>query len=124
METIRILLYTDNSDIRKNPDPGSWGVTDLERFIKLKLQGIADVCFDVLNRHDVDLKTGQEINGAHKLTDGLLKQYDELWFFGYRQVNLPDAKPPEPPEPHNELECDEKELLCDWMKTGGVLITG
>jgi hypothetical protein len=121
METINILLYTDHPDIRKDPDPNSWGVTDLEKFIKLKLQNVAKVTLDVVNRHEGNRATGQEKNAANKLTCKLLKSYNELWFFGYRQIDLPDAKPP---QPHNELETEEQNELFDWMKTGGVLITG
>jgi hypothetical protein len=121
VETINILLYTDSPEIRKNPDPNSWGVTDLEKFIKLKLQNIADVSLCVVNRHERNPQTGRENNAANKLTRNLLKPYNEVWFFGYRQVNIPKG---EAPEPNNELELEEQNELFEWMKTGGVLITG
>ena len=57
-------------------------------------------------------------HASDKLTDALLAGYDQVWFFGVEQCNLPWA-------PENELTDDEVKALRSWMDAGGgVLMTG
>src|SRR5215218_9515043 len=111
MEKIRILVYADHSDFSLDPIGVDGGLRDLERFTKEKTKGIADVVFTFMQRHDHDPQ-GNEINAAHKLDIDLLNQFDEVWFFGVRQI---DTKT----EPNNELTEPEIADLTEWMQTGG-----
>jgi hypothetical protein len=114
METIRILLYTDKADI----STGShlWGLDSLQRFVVLKLKGIANVTFTMRNRH-FNYKHHRPQNGATPLTSSLLSHYDELWIFAALQANTAS-------EPLNQLEAAEIAALQTWMKKKGVFITG
>lgn len=115
METIRILLYTDYSYISENIN--LWGLTSLQRFIKLKLQGIAHVEFSLMNRHFDYVNNQPNVDGATRLTPELLDRHDELWVFGALQMNTTA-------HPHNELDDVEVAALRAWMQTGGVMVTG
>ena len=114
METIRILFYTDKSNISTNCN--FWGLTSVEQFVHLKLRGLADVKFTTRNRH-FDYATNQEVNGATPLNSTLLQDFDEIWVFGARQANTKT-------EPYNELDLTEISALREWMKEGGMMITG
>ena len=116
METITILVYVDSSIFTDQAGSLFGGLSDLVRFSKEKTKHLANVEFHFLQRHEKD-DLGNEINGANRLTADLLKPYDEVWFFGLRQVNTER-------QPHNELEDDEVESLTDWMNLGGVFLTG
>jgi hypothetical protein len=112
METLRILFYTDSADISENLH--LWGLTTLEKFIKLKLEPIVDIEISILNRH-IDYKNGRKHKyQATQLRKGLLDQFDELWIFGAL------------PAPANKPELTQAEIqdLTEWMKKGGVFITG
>src|SRR5689334_24937145 len=113
METIRILFYTDSCDVSENRH--FWGLTDLESFIKLKLASIACIQISVLNRH-IEYKNGQKRYKyrATKLRKQLLDKFDELWIFGVLQATKDDP----------ELTKAEIRDLTQWMKRGGVFITG
>lgn len=115
METIRILLYTDDPTISQ--DKFHRGLTDLERFISLKLKGIANVTVTLKNRHFDYLTNQPNVSGATQLTSTFLADYDELWIFGVEQTNTKKG-------PRNKLEPEEIGALLEWMKTGGVMITG
>lgn len=114
MEKIRILFYTDYAPISN--DKHRMGLTDLKRFIELKISGLVNVRIDIRNRH-YDYKKNTPVNGATPLTSTFLKDYEELWIFGYRPKKTKT-------EPHNELAQEEVDALLEWMKTGGVMITG
>ena len=112
METLRILFYTDSADISE--DIHIWGLTRLEQFIELKLASIVNIEIRILNRH-IDYKNGHKYKyQATKLRKALLDQFDELWIFG--ALPAPADKP--------ELTKPEIHDLTEWMKTGGVFITG
>lgn len=106
MKTIRILFYTDSIALEDETDEKC--VSDVRRFIALKLDGIAKV--DI----QVRVRTGPPVDPAVKLTLGLLKDFDELWVFGFGIDDRP------------EYVLDEGEVrdLCEWMTTGGVMVTG
>lgn len=112
METIRILFYTDLCAISQGTNHR--GLTKAKKFIELKLAPIANVEISILNRH-IDYKNGEKYKyQATKLTDVLLHQYDELWVFGALQATRENP----------ELTQAEIQALTEWMKVGGVMITG
>ena len=115
MEKIRILFYTDSRDISENLR--LWGLTDLRHFIQIKLSSFVNIQVDILNRHIDYENQGKRRNAATKFTSTLLGRYDELWVFGVLQKNTDKF-------PENELTPTEVENLREWMRTGGVLITG
>lgn len=115
METIRILIYTDLANI--SDDIGSYGLTDVVRFIKHKWNGFINFEIEIKNRHFDYVNKCRGTNGATLLTETLLCSYHELWVFGFEQANRPM-------QPLNELVKDEIDALRAWMKFGGVLITG
>lgn len=104
MTEIRILLYTDYNVIGETPSLNSWGITELEKFILYKTEGVADFKLHFLNRHEPKPK-------SNPLTRKLLYQYDELWVFGFHR---PRAVP-------YELDAQEVDVLKEWMDNGGGL---
>ncbi|HWS99680.1 MAG TPA: hypothetical protein VN256_05345 [Pyrinomonadaceae bacterium] len=117
METIRILFYTDKSDISLNPSD-AWSVADVKKFIEFKIGKLVQVRVELLNRH-IDQATGQLVYGANLLTRKLLNDYDEIWVFGYTQTNLPHRGPQ---FCSIELYDEEVKYLKDWMDCGGGLM--
>lgn len=111
METIRILFYTDIAEL--DVKDSEKGVSDLKRFVDLKLKGVAKVDILVRNRN-FDYGHNQVSLSATKLTPGLLERFDELWFFGINQSDNPCAM----------LTNGELNALRDWMSKGGVMLTG
>jgi hypothetical protein len=83
----------------------------MRRSIKKKLKPIVEVDVTVLDRHLPE-------HGATRLTCDLLKQFDELWVFGFGN-DRNDGN-----NPFFELTDDEVYDLSAWMYRGGVLITG
>jgi len=116
METIRILVYADNPNFTDQPGSLKGGLADLKRFTIEKTKDSANVNFCFLQRHGRD-ETGKEINAENKLTAELLSYFDEIWFFGVRQIDTEEQL-------HNELTPEEVEVLQDWMRYGGVFLTG
>jgi hypothetical protein len=116
METIRILVYADTPDFSDKPGSLKGGLADLKRFAIEKAKDIADVTFTFLQRHGRD-ENGKEINAENKLTDELLREFEEVWFFGVRQIDTSA-------QPNNELTPEEVDVLHEWMRTGGVFLTG
>jgi hypothetical protein len=120
MEPLRILFYTDKSDISLDPS-AIWSVADVKKFIEFKIGKLVQVRVQLLNRH-IDQLTGKLIHGANQLTRKLLDDYDEIWVFGYGQTNLP----------HGgrdlcslELYDEEVKILKEWMDCGGgLMLTG
>lgn len=114
MKTIRILIYTDVLDF--NTAGGSRAGTEMQGFIRQKLEKIAEVKITVKSRH-FDLEQTPPAPALIRLTPELLADHDELWVFGFgnKDTRL---------NPEYGLDKDEVESLHDWMKTGGVLVTG
>lgn len=114
MKTIRILLYTD---IEVFEIPGdTLSISDAQRFIQLKLKNIARVVFTIRNRH-FDYLNNVKATAATKLTADLLSQHDELWVFCFGNE---DTKK----NPGHGLDKEEADNLFEWMKRGGVMVTG
>src|SRR5215211_5595260 len=107
--TVRILFYTDDASVQLNTT-SSFGVGMLRDLVVSRNTFYATFQVDLVNRH----ASG---HASDKLTAALLVAYDQVWFFGVRQCNLPA-------EPENELTPAEVADLEAWMGTGGVLITG
>lgn len=108
MTQIKILIYTDFSQINEDEAPHSWGITELRKLVQHKTRTLGNFVLDRRFRF--------ESRSPHlRLTSELLDQYHELWvlcFIGAR-------KPP--------FELDEEEVaaLLDWMnKGGGLLVAG
>lgn len=106
---VKILFYTDYYGVTLGNDD-SFGVDILKDLIEGQSTFFSKFTIDLLDRH----------SGGHaqnKLTANLLDDYDEVWFFGVLQANVTDAM-------QNELTDDEVGVLENWMKDGGVLMTG
>jgi|SRR5215213_1422026 len=103
MNDIRILFYTDFSYM---VSPGSgWSITRLMKMVSLKSKGLANVSFTLVDRR----------NGLQKLDCDRLKDFDELWVFGFIELKKPPFS----------LEEEEITALSEWMtQGGGVLVTG
>lgn len=115
MNTLRILIYTDMLGL--DDSRNDFSVTDMCRFIRLNLSHEFDVKIDLRVRH-FDYANNVPCHGATKLCLGLLKQYDELWVIGI------ETKENSIENPDFLLTGEEVESLKEWMKTGGVMVTG
>lgn len=124
MATIKILIYTDHPDIAKNDDSSGLGVSILKRLLETKTLALADFTVDVINRYE-GFDTPTPPATVRKLTDQLLAPFDEVWLFGYWQV---DVKTPFDPKlfggPDNELDQGELDVLENFMSSKGLLIAG
>lgn len=120
METLRILFYTDKSEISLDPTD-TWSVADVKKFIEFKIGSLVRVEVQMLNRH-IDQLTGKLVHGVNQLTRKLLDAYDELWVFGYGQTNLPQFGRD---LCSLELYDEEVKILKEWMDCGGgLMLTG
>src|SRR6266496_2321442 len=119
MNTIRILFYTDYDEMTAD-SCSDFGLSELKRLLQFKtapLCSIFGVEIESISRHS-DLISGQSINGVNRLTEDRLREFDEIWIFGYRQTNTKE-------HPHNELDYEEVEALRQWMdRGGGLFFTG
>jgi hypothetical protein len=128
MERIRILFYTDlyhrdNPSLDftlepANPFVSRLGLAMLRDLIMENKPVTAQVEVSLVNRNN-------PCHAAQKLTSRLLRDYDELWIFGYYEADY-DAPEFDPiyGGPHNELDLSEVAALKEWMEKGGILITG
>jgi hypothetical protein len=110
--TVNVLFYTDGISVNLDPDFGAndFGVRILKDLLEGEDSDRATFKVSLLNRHGGG-------HASNKLTSEVLGQYDEVWFFGLLQANMPS-------QPANELTDPEVEVLAQWMSTGGVLMTG
>ncbi|GLZ33796.1 hypothetical protein Lesp02_59840 [Lentzea sp. NBRC 105346] len=105
---IRVLFYTDGVELTGG---GGFSLGILRKLILDNQPVHATFEVDLLNRH-----TGG--HARNKLTPELLGRYEQVWFFGLFQCNLPGM-------PENELVDAEVAALRTWMDAGGgVLVTG
>ena len=116
--TIKILLYTDNSQFSLSNDAfHTFALGRMNERLLGHAPTFADLSTTLVNRDDGA--------GVNKIDDVLAKEsFDEIWFFGTQQSNTPG-------EPQSELDIDEVNALRQWMDGGedncdggGVLITG
>jgi hypothetical protein len=105
---IRVLFYTDLVGLS---GLGGFSLGILRQLILENQPFFAQFEVDLINRH-------ADGHAANKLTPDVLSRYEQVWFFGFLQCNLPG-------EPENELVDAEVEALRTWMDAGGgVLVTG
>ncbi|WP_410603615.1 hypothetical protein [Amycolatopsis sp. lyj-90] len=105
---IRVLFYTDLIGFSGN---GGFSLGILRDLILANQPFFAQFQIDLINRHEGG-------HAAKKLTSAVLGGYEQVWFFGLLQSNMPG-------EPENELVDAEVAALRTWMDAGGgVLITG
>ncbi len=105
---IRILFYTDIVGFSGN---NGFSLGILRQLILENQPFFAQFEVDLINRHE----GGHAVN---KLTADVLGRYEQVWFFGLLQCDLPG-------QPENELVDAEVAALRVWMDTGGgVLIVG
>lgn len=109
---LRVLLYSDAPAVQlDNITP--FGVGILRDLMEKNAPFHTDIKVDLVQRHG----TG---HAGNKLTAELLGKYDQIWFFGLFQCNLPEQGMPE-----NELTDAEVAALRVWMDAGGgVLMAG
>jgi hypothetical protein len=119
MQKLRILLYGDRR-VTDSQAPKAFGLGDLIRFVSGGLKNVVDLSMEFVHRHKVGNK---DVQGAHKLAWQFLDQYDELWIFGDKQVNVV-GKDITKREPYNQLDSYEQEVLREWMKDRGLFFTG
>jgi hypothetical protein len=117
MKKLRILIYTDVAGLDDEND--SFCISDLRRFLPLKLGHIVEVETDTKIRH-YDYEKKDWGHAATKLTAKLLEQYDELWVFGFGRAE----NNPKDPASAFLLTDEEVSDLAEWMKTHGVMVTG
>ncbi|HYO91832.1 MAG TPA: hypothetical protein VEQ40_09355 [Pyrinomonadaceae bacterium] len=127
---LKILLYTDNpTGIQDGEAMFDLGV--MLKHLRAHAPAFATVDTEWVSRYSE--KTGD----ADKKLDGLLTQstvpYDEVWFFGLHQENVPKySSGVGGGGPESELEKKEIDALRNWMqggvekgmRGGGVLMTG
>ncbi len=123
METIRILIYTDTTDISLVADDGTKRVTILKQLLETKRLAFAEFKLDVINRFQ-DFTDPSKPKIPQKLTRKLLEEFDEVWFFGLYQREVPGPFEVTFGGPDNELDDEEVKELESWMASGGVLISG
>ncbi|HEX8142365.1 MAG TPA: hypothetical protein VF553_07200 [Pyrinomonadaceae bacterium] len=120
--TIRILIYTD--DPETTDGNGSFALGQMIAHIKAHKPTFAvlDIKFKCRNS---DIET----HADNKLDEATLDEYDQVWFFGFHQVNRKKyTMGMLRGGPESELVEAEVLALKNWMRTdkrgGGVLMTG
>jgi len=120
--TINILLYTDDPDTTEGSESFSLGT--MIAHIKAHGPTFAKLCLKLICRN-----SDEHTHTDNKLEAELIKDYDEIWFFGFHQSNrkkftlgvLRGGS-------QSELDKSEVLALKDWMRVekngGGVLMTG
>ncbi|MCE7003755.1 hypothetical protein LWC34_13090 [Kibdelosporangium philippinense] len=105
---IRVLFYTDVVGFTGN---NGFSLGILRDLLLGNQPFFAEFEVDLINRH-------ADGHAANKLTPEVLGRYEQVWFFGLEQCNVPG-------QPANELVDAEVKALRSWMDAGGgVLITG
>ncbi|KZB87010.1 hypothetical protein [Amycolatopsis regifaucium] len=105
---IRILFYTDLVGLSGN---NGFALGILRELIVGNQPFFAQFEVELINRHE----GGHAVN---KLTADVLGRYEQVWFFGLLQCNMPG-------EPENELVDAEVAALRSWMDAGGgVFVSG
>jgi hypothetical protein len=124
--TIKILLYTDDPRVSTN-NIDAFGLGTMLEHLGIHSPAFAQLDVDWMSR------SSAVKHPEFTLSPTLLKDYDEVWFFGLHQANLEKfALDVISGGPHSELDSDEVEALKAWMKVdeqtgqkgGGVLMTG
>lgn len=121
-QPIKILLYTDNSDTKI--DNSAHGLGTMVAHLKAHEPAFAEFDVTLLCRN-----AGGSTPAENKLVKDLVNKFDEIWFFGYHQINR--KRPGQlflRGSSSSELEPEEIVALKNWMKVsnqgGGVMVTG
>lgn len=111
---VKILFYTDDLGEFgvKNDTISDFGVGHLRELIENNTPPFVDIQILFRNRFGA----GGQL--ANQITQKLLSNLDEVWFFGTNLSNL------SPNQIFNELGQEELRALGNWMVSGGVLMTG
>ena len=121
MTDIKILIYTDTKDISLTPDdptkPPTWSVSILRDVLEAPTSPFLKFSVNVVNRYENPPQ-------PRRIDQGLLAQYDQIWFFGKYQSSVDGLFTEDFGGPDNELDQDEIDELKKWMTTRGVLIAG
>lgn len=116
MPSLNILFYTDHESV--SLPYGDHGVSTLKQLLETRKPAFLDaLTITVMNRFE-------DPQNPHKFTGDLLKGFHEVWIFGKHQANVNGAFSKVYGGPENEPDDDEVRALAEWMKTGGVLMTG
>lgn len=117
--TIRILIYTDDPHgITKGNE--LFGLSTMIAHLKSHEPAFATFSVELISRN-----ADAQNHAGNRLTPALLQQFDEVWFFGIHQADRPRfSLGVVRGGPHSELEPEEIVALRDWMKSGGVLMSG
>lgn len=122
MVTVNILIYTDVKDISLVDDKETKRVTILKSLLETQTLAFAEFKLHLINRYDGFTET--QTGTLHKLTDELLKPFDELWLFGMYQQNVSGKFTELNGGPDNEFDDEELRVLERWMTQGGLLMAG
>jgi hypothetical protein len=127
--TIRVLLYTD--DPNRVNQKGPLGVGELCKHLKAHESPLAVIDPKLMSRNS---GPNPADHAKVRLTDALLKEFDQVWFFGIHQENKTNysLEFPGGGGPRSELEEDEILALEHWMSVDpnhgwpgiGVLMAG
>ena len=121
MTEIKILIYTDVARIAQGKD--SWGVTRLREILEAQTSSFVEFKLSVINRHE-GAQVGQP-STPRRIDEGLLKDFDEVWVFGFYQNNAGKVFGDFGSD-QNELDEHEEAALHTRMNEHGlgVLISG
>lgn len=121
---IRILLYTDHPRVI-TPGQDLTNLGTMIDHLHAHAPTFGRLCIKWLSRNSSD--------ADNKLNREMLKQYDQIWFFGIHQLSGENfISESLRGGPESELNANEVHALQDWMKVeehgglkgGGVLMTG
>jgi hypothetical protein len=120
---IKILLYTDDPRVI-TPGLDTSNLGTMIDHLHAHSPTFARLCVTWLSRNSSDAN--------NKLNPEMLKDYDQIWFFGVHPTNGKNPTLGVLGGPESELDANEVKALEDWMKInekkelkgGGVLITG
>lgn len=125
--TIKILLYTDSTDVVKEP-VGTFGLGLMINLLKAHAPAFADVRVKFERRYPPGSTRAENkihvVMKREEVTTG--EPFDQIWFFGLHQVNKQtfDSGLGGGGQ-ESELDLDEVNALRAWMDDGhGVLMTG
>jgi hypothetical protein len=138
--TIRILFYGDAKDTniatvpqpapgdRLRSQPTEFGLRILKDLLESQSTFLVRLKVDVINRNYHYGPDGFVVEpatpAANRLTPGLLKKYDQVWFFGQQYANYREWNDFYG-GPNSELTDAEVAALRIWMDAGGgVFISG